>query len=60
MKCRKCGGRIQPEYNRIRCLACGWSRWDNFVERVPSNKERELRNGDTTRWRNKKITEGAA
>lgn len=58
MKCRKCGGRMVSEHDRIRCLACGWSRWDNISTRVPGHKER-TRAGDTTRWsKTSKLSQG--
>lgn len=45
MKCYVCGNPMQPETDRIKCVICGHSRWDNFQLRRPNDADRRYPKG---------------
>jgi hypothetical protein len=40
MKCPTCNNPLLPEHDRIKCVVCGYSKWDNFTVRKPGASEK--------------------
>lgn len=40
MKCPTCNNPMLPEHDRIKCVVCGYSKWDNFQVRRPTSADK--------------------
>lgn len=48
MKCPICNNPLPPEHDRMKCVVCGFSKWDNFQVRWPTGLKKG-RMGETHR-----------